>query len=295
MFRNVRFYRLEGDWPATEEMLSAQLAHAAFRPCSPLMERSTGFEPITGEPETSLCRRVNGADLMRLRSQTRVLPSAALNEALEERVQQYRARMGEMPSRREKRQLKEELYAELLSQALLRSERINGFFLPSEKLLGIDAGSEAKAERFISKLRLALDHISLIPLDFDEPVAKLLHRIFLGDGPKNFILGQECVMQAPGDERSTVRWNSIDLTDHSIRKHVTDGLNIDRLAIEYDAIMSCVIDRKNIVSKIKIVGADVEEHTGADEDPLARLDAEFVLLAGTLRRLVSDIGKALKE
>ena len=292
MFRNVRFYRLEGNWPATEEELSTQLANAIFKPCTPLAERSAGFEPISGEPGTSLARRVNGADLLRLRNQPRVLPAAAVNEALEERVVEFRTRTGDEPSRRQKRQLKEDLYTELLPQALLRSERTSGFFLLSEKLLGIDAGSENKAERFIAKLRIAFDSIEVIPLDFDEPVAKLLHRIFLGQGPKNFVLGHECVMQVPGDDRASVRWNAIDLTDHSIRKHVTDGLSIDRLAVEYDAVMSCIIDRNTVISKIKIVGTDVEDDI-ADEDPLTRLDAEFVLLTGTLRRLISDVGKAL--
>ena len=292
MFRNVRFYRIEGRWPETEEELSTQLTDAIFKPCGPLSERSTGFEPISGEHGTALCRRLNGADLIRLRSQSRILPAAAVNEALDERVVEFRARTGEEPSRRQKRQLKEDLHAELLPQALLRSERINGFFLLSEKLLGIDAGTESKAERFIEKLRIAFDSIDVIPLDFEEPVAKLLHRIFLGTGPKHFILGEECVMQIPGDDRASVRWTAIDLTDHLIRKHVTEGLNIDRLAIEYDAIMSCVIDRKNVFSKIRIVGADVEEDV-ADEHPLTRLDAEFVLLTGTLRRLINDVSTEL--
>src|SRR5262245_16289450 len=87
MFRSVRFYSLASPWLESEQELSAKLAGAAFRPCGPYAERSSGFEPPTGSDELGLARRVGGADHLRLRSQARVLPAAALNEALEVRLE----------------------------------------------------------------------------------------------------------------------------------------------------------------------------------------------------------------
>lgn len=40
MFRNVRFFRLDNEWPENEEALSQALEKAAFKPCGPLTERS---------------------------------------------------------------------------------------------------------------------------------------------------------------------------------------------------------------------------------------------------------------
>jgi len=95
MFRSVRFYSLVSPWPESEQELSEKLFNAAFKPCGPYVERSSGFEPPVGERHGLLARRVGGADLLRLRSQVRVLPAAALNEALEVRLDEYRARMQE--------------------------------------------------------------------------------------------------------------------------------------------------------------------------------------------------------
>ena len=50
--------------------------------------------PVSGKP-VSLARRVNGADLLRLRSQSRLLPPAVIAEELETRIQEYRERMNE--------------------------------------------------------------------------------------------------------------------------------------------------------------------------------------------------------
>ena len=98
MFRNVRWYTFEGRWPESEEDLSKALEKAAFRPCGPLTERSNGWEAVAPDVSESLARRVAGADLLRLRSQSRVLPHAAVNEELEIRVNEYRKKSGEEPS-----------------------------------------------------------------------------------------------------------------------------------------------------------------------------------------------------
>ena len=86
MFRNVRLFTIDNPWPDSEEALADALASAAFRACGPLTERSSGFESAAPEAGDSLARRVGGADLLRLRSQSRVLPAAAVNEELEARI-----------------------------------------------------------------------------------------------------------------------------------------------------------------------------------------------------------------
>ena len=55
--------------------------------------------------------------------------------------------------------------------------------------------------------------------------------------------------------------------------------------------MSCVLDENGVISKLRFIGMDddIDNHN----DPLARLDAEFVLVTGTLRKLVGDLEKAL--
>ena len=90
MFRNVRFYNLDSIWPDSEAALSQTLASAGFKPCGPLTERSTGWVPVDSDSSDLLARRLNGADLVRLRSQSRVLPHAAINEELEARIDEYR-------------------------------------------------------------------------------------------------------------------------------------------------------------------------------------------------------------
>ena len=291
MFRNVRLYAFSNPWPDSEEALSEALNSAAFKPCGPLTERSNGWEPPAPQAGDMLARRVNGADLIRLRSQSRVLPAAAVNEALEERVDDYRQRMGEEPPGREKRRLKAEVRDELLPKAMVKSERIWGFVDVAAKIVGIDAARPAMAERFERRLKAPFGDLDLKPLQFKSPVHEFLTAMFLGDAPPNFALGRECRMQDPSEAVSTVRWMNFDLGDSTIRRHVVDGMRLTHLGLVYDNIMSFVLDENGVITKLKFLGMD--DAPDDENEPLARLDAEFVLLTGSLRALLKDLGRIL--
>ena len=291
MFRNVRLYSFTNPWPQSEEELSTALQTAAFRACGPLTVRSNGWESPAPEAGEQLARRVNGADLLRLRSQSRVLPAAAVNEELETRIADYRQRMGEDPSGREKRRLKAEVRDELLPKSMLKSDRIWGFVDIASKVVGIDSAQPSMAERFERRLKAAFGDLDLDPLQFESPVGEFLTAMFLGDAPPKFTLGHECRMQAAGDEVSTVRWANFDLTDSTIRRHVVDGMRLTHLGLVYDNVMSFVLDENGVITKLKFLGMD--DAPDDDNEPLARLDAEFVLLTGSLRALLKDLQKIL--
>jgi recombination associated protein RdgC len=291
MFRNAHFFRLEGAWPESEDAVSERLEGSAFKPCGPLTERSSGWVPIDVDSSETLARRVNGADLIRLRSQSRVLPASAINEELETRIDEYRARMNEKPNAREKRRLKAETRDELLPKAMLKSDRISGYIDIKEKVLAVDAGQNAATERFLLHLRAPFDQVAINPLQFNRPVGELLNKIFFGSAPSQFSLGRECRMQDAADVRSIVRWSDFDLTDKSIKEHVANGMRLTHLAIVYDNLLSCVLDEEGVIRKMRFLGADDE---GDDSgDPLTRMDAEFVLMTGTLRYMLADMKKLL--
>ncbi len=292
MFRSVRFYRFKSPWPGSEQELSDALTRAAFTPCAPLTEKSSGWEPPAEGLDGVMCRRVDGADLLRLRTQSRVLPTAAVDEALEERITAYRTRTGELPGRREKRRLKAQTRDELLTRALLKSERTLGFCLVSEGVIGIDTTSQARAEKFLDFLRTPLQRFDAAPLAFKRPVGELITRIFLGDQPERFVLGRECRMLDPHDGKASVRFTDMELADQTVRRHVRDGLRLTHLGLVYDATLSCVLDENAQLSKLKLVGLD-EEDAAAHDEPLAELDAQFVLLTQTLRRMLADLGQLL--
>ena len=292
MFRNIRFYRISSPWPDSEEALSEKLSENAFAPCGAYSERSAGWEAPAMYDDAPLCRRVNGADLLQLRTQSRVLPVAAIKEAMVEKVDEYRQRMIQEPPRSELRRLREETREELLPRALLRSERTRGCFIPGESILAVDAGTDVRADNFVDRVRTCFGSFTGTPLVVNKPPGDLLKRIFLGETPAGFTLGRECRMQDVSDAKSIATWRGFELSDASIRRHVAEGMNLTHLGVEFEQVVSCVINQDGIISKFKFAEGDAVD-TPDSEDPLARLDADFVLLAGTLERLLITLKKLL--
>ena len=292
MLRSVRFYSVQSPWPASEQELSEKLATVPFKPCGTYTERSSGFEPPTGTEDAPLARRLGGADLLRVRTQVRVLPTAAVNEALEVRLAEYRQRMQEEPGRRTKRKLKDQTRDELLPKALLKSDRITALYLLQENVLAIGTSSETRAERFLEQLRAALGKLDTKPLAFERPLADFLTRVFAGDPPPKFALGRECRMRDRAEAKSSVRWQDVDLTQANVRRCVKDGMELTHLGIEFGSGMSGVLDANGAIGKFRLL--DLEEPPeDTSEEPLARFDAELALLGGTLRQLVAGLRQAL--
>jgi len=222
----------------------------------------------------------------------RMLPTAAVNEALEVRLAEYRQRMQEEPGRRTKRTLKEQTRDELLPKALLKSDRTTALFIGGERVLAVGAASESRAERLLERLRGALGKLDAEPLAFERPIDQVLTHIFSGDPPPKFVLGRECRMRDRADTKSQVRWQEVDLTAASVRRCIKDGMELTHLGIEFGGAMSGVLAANGTLGKLALSGLE-EPADEAVEEPLARLDAELALTGGTLRQLVASLRREL--
>jgi len=118
--------------------------------------------------------------------------------------------------------------------------------------------------------------VNFQPLEFEQPVHDFLNRVFLGGAPAEFTVGRECRMQDATDAASIVRWSNFDLSDHSIRDHVANGMRLTHLAIVYDNMMSFVLSESGVITKMKFLGMDDDNEDHGDA--LAEFDANSVPL-----------------
>ena len=293
MFNNLRFYRVHSEWPEDEAALSQKLAAAEFQPCGSITENSWGVEPPVDNAGDLLARRIAGADLLQMRVQTRVLPTAVVNEALDERIAAFKSRTDRNPSRKEKRDLKDEVYSELLPKTLLKSERMRGFYLVNEDILAVGTSSAPQAEKFIDVLRDGLGSLQAVPLAFRHPPESLLTKIFLGDEAEGFVLGRECRMRDTAEPKSSANWLETNLTDSSVRRHVQEGMEVDRLGLAFDGVLRCTLDGDLIMRKLRLEGIEQLRAEEGVDDPIAAHDAEFALYCGLIRKCLEGLKQQL--
>jgi recombination associated protein RdgC len=291
LFKNVRFYRLEGPLELDAATLEGQLAGRRFRPCGPLETATQGWCAPTGDEGAALVHGVNGCLLMCVRRQERLLPSTVVAESLDERVAEIEGVEVRTVGRAERRRLREAILAEMLPRAFLRSRRVLAYLDTVANWLVVDAASDKSAEDTVSLLRQMLGSLPAKPPRPSRPVAPLLTQWIEGGAlPQGFALGQDCELRDPEDTQSVVRCRGQDLAGEEIRTHLRAGKQVVKLALDWDEHLSLLLQDDLSLKRIRLANALLEEGLDADiEDPAARLDAEFALTALELRGLLAQL------
>jgi recombination associated protein RdgC len=291
LFKNVRFFRLDGPLDLDAATLEGQLATRRFRPCGPLDVATLGWYPPTGDEGAALVHGVNGCLLMGVRRQERLLPSAVVAEALDERVSEIEGAEVRSVGRAERRRLREDVLTEMLPRAFLRSRRVPAYLDTVAGWLVVDAGSDKAAEEVVSLLREMLGSLPAVPPRPNRPVTQLFTQWVEGAGlPEGFALGQDCELRDPEDKQSVVRCRGQDLAGEEIQTHLRAGKQVVKLALEWDDHLSLLLHDDLSIKRLRLADALIEDALGGDmEDPAARLDAEFALTALELRALLQRL------
>lgn len=250
-----------------------------------------GWCAPTGDDNAALVHGVNGCLLMSVRRQERLLPSTVVAEALDERVTEIEGAEVRSVGRAERRRLREQVLAEMLPRAFLRSRRVHAYLDTVAGWLVVDASSDKTAEEVVSLLREMLGRLPATPPRPNRPVAQLLTQWVEGTNlPQGFTLGQDCELRDPEDAQSVVRCRGQDLAGEEIQTHLRAGKQVVKLALEWDEHLSLLLQEDLSLKRLRLADALIEDAIAGDiEDHAARLDAEFALAALELRGLLEQI------
>lgn len=288
MFKNVRFYQLDDAGAVLAEATEERLAERRFRPCGPLETATFGWTPPLGERAEALTHSGNGCLLLTARRQERLLPSAVVAEAVDERAAEIEDREARDVGRAERRRLREEVLVEMLPRAFTRSRQVRAYVDGVAGLLVIDAASDKAAEELVSLLRETLGTLrARPPRPVRQPVSLMTAWVSGGELPEGLLLGDECELRDARDERSVVRCRGQDLAGEEISTHLRAGKEVVKLALDWQERLSFVLQDDLSLKRLRFADALVGEANEPQiEDPAARFDAEFAIMALELRGLL---------
>ncbi|HSG90762.1 MAG TPA: recombination-associated protein RdgC [Pseudomonadales bacterium] len=296
-FRNIRAWRLDAPWTITADDLSAALAGEAFAPCAPGQAETLGWEPPLAEHPDMFVREIAGRQLMRARIQERILPTGAVNEILAERVAELEASEGGPIRGARRRELADNVRAELMPRALLHSNR-NWLLVDRESgLIIVDTATAARGEALLTMLRGSLGNLGVRPLAFTRPIDGTL-TAWLSSGvlPQDFALGQWCDLEHPQDTANKVRFRGQPLDEDEVTATLERGLRVTALELLWDMgaeePLRCVLSEDGALRRLRIPSSD-DAAVGDDESDAARLDADLALLGLSLGRFFTALFPAL--
>jgi recombination associated protein RdgC len=303
MFKSACFFRIADDFQLPPlEALERVLHKARFVPCGPTQPESTGWVAPRGNKSKVLAELVGGHLVLKLCTEKRAVPSSAIKSAVEERIERYKTETGnERVPAKLKKEFKEEVLLDLLPRAF--SKRITTLLWldPKSKMLVVDAGSLAAADRVVSSLLAALLEVPGAGPALDlqlvhtqsSPAASMSHWLSTREAPWRFTVDRDCELKAVDEQKSAVRYARHTLDIDEVAQHIAAGKVPTQLALTWNDRVSFMLTDAGQIRKLKmldVVVKEADDAKGKDDD---NFDANAAILTGELSQLIPDLLEAL--
>lgn len=296
-FKNFTFFRFPSSLDFNE--LETGLSECRLKPVGDLELQSVGFVSPLGKHSTDLSRTIANVTWLTVGSQTRVLPPAAVNNALDDRVAAIEEKEGRMLGSAARRRVKEDLVHEMLPRAFVKPGRTDAILMPALGLLMVDTASRKTAEGVVSMIRHALGSFPALPLNAEKPVRQVLtdwlREGHSGSLPADINLGEEAELRSPHDAGAIVKLQRHELERDQVIDHLDAGMQVSRLGVTVGGRNSFVMSDDLVVRKFQLLDGVVDSlDTHESEDLLAELDARFVLMTGEARSVFNVLSESFR-
>lgn len=306
-FRNLLIYRLTDPGfslpdpvlpenalaDTASDALQNRLEDQPFRPCGSQDTLSLGWVAPLPAGEL-LYHRAGDCTLFCQRRQQKVLPAAAVNEQLDEKIAEIEHAEARKVYRRERQQLKEDLTQTLLPRALTRSARGHVYFDARRRLLLVDGSNRNRAEELLNSLRECLGSLPAVPMDTrHSPESAMTVWLHEQQPPANFTLGRQCELRDPLTQTNVIRARDQDLDAEELRRHLDAGKQVTRLGLTWNDAVDFVLCEDGTLRGLKFADRLREQAEDA-EDARARFDQSFAVMTLELGQLLDDLVAGLE-
>ena len=289
-FKNIIVYRFNVPVSADDiAKLAEKMAEFSFKPCESNQLASMGWVPPLGNNGTDLVHAASGNVMICARKQQKIIPAGAVNELLEERVIKIEERDGRKLSKKERRDLKDQISYELLPKALTRSALLFAYISPKDGMLVVNSSTHKIAEELLALLRETLGSLPVVPLATKKVPADAM-TVWLNhhSSPSGFFIGGDCDLRDCFEEGGSAVLKKQDLQSEAVDCMLT-GMRVRKLALSWSDRIECVVDDALVIRKLRF--SDIVQEKA--EDPAAQFDTDFSIMALELSEFIRALVDAL--
>jgi recombination associated protein RdgC len=291
-FKNLVVYRLSAGWSRKAEDLEAKLARQPLQKCGGFEMESRGW--ACPQHEGQYLYQQNRQWLLALGHEQKLLPASVIRDVAQERIVEMEGMLGHPIGRRQKRDIRDKVTAELMPRALSRRRRTYAWIDTANGWLAVDAAGEPKAEEFMETLRKTEDDLPVTRLETQSsPSAAMSRWIMEGEVEGPFGIDQDLELRTPDPTKATVRYARHPLEGRDIRDHIKAGKEPVRLGLTWNERISFVLTEQLHVKRLSFLDILERESGEETEDEDERFDIDFALMTGELSRMLADLVKVL--
>ena len=289
-FRALRPYRLPSRLGINAEEMERRLQTRTFSACTPVQASSLGWVPALDDAASALVHSAGPYWMVRLKREEKLLPATVVREQANERCAQIAKVQGRKVSRRERLAVIDEVTQDLLLRAFSRSSSIRAIIADQAGWIWIDSSSARRSEEVLNHLREALGNLpAVLPETQRAPAHIMTQWLTQGGTPDSIELGNEADFADRREEGSSVKIRGVPLDSEEVLAHLAAGHQVEKVALEWDARLAAVVDKDLSLRRLKFREVIRETNDELVEDPLAKADADFLILCEILQGIQSDL------
>jgi recombination associated protein RdgC len=302
MFKSACFFRIADGFTLPDlDAFERVLQKGRFVPCGPTQAESTGWVAPRAKGK-KLAEVVGGHMILKLCTERRAVPSSAVKAAVEERIERYKAETGnERVPGKVKKEFKEEVLLDLLPRAFSKRSTTLLWLDAKGRMLVVDAGSLAAADRIVSSLLAALLEVPGAGPALDlqmvntqtSPAASMAHWLSTREAPWHFTVDRDCELKMPDELKSVVRYARHTLEIDEVAQHIAAGKVPTQLALTWNERVSFVLTDAGQLRKLKMLDVVLKESEDAKGKADDNFDGNAAILTGELSQLIPDLLEAL--
>lgn len=294
-FKNLIIYRFTQPFTLTAEQFEEKLLEFAFTPCMSQEQTRYGWTAPLGKFSDGLVHAVGENFWICARKEEKLVPAAVVKDAVTEKAERIAEEESRRVSSKEKQQLKDDVLLELLPRAFSRYSQTQAYIDAKNGYLLIDASSFNKAEELMALLRKTLSTLPVLPLDTEHLPTSVMTRWLENESAHHgFEVLDEAELTEPGDEGAIVRFKRQQLEGAELQAHLEAGKKASKLLLSYSDRITFLFAEDYTLKRIRFDDLVLDENSEIDdEDPIARLDADFSLMCGEIAALLPALINAL--
>lgn len=288
-FKNVMIYKLTSELSLENNALEALLQETKFTPCSEHDMSKFGWScPLAG---SDLLHFSQGKQFLLIsHKEDKLLPANIIKAETEKRIAELEEKEARKLKKTEKQAIKDQAVSVLLPRAFSKHQFTAIWLDLESQLVYVDAASSKRAEDTLALLRKTLGSLPVVPISFVlSPAEVMTNWVAQGHTPSWLDLLEEAELKS-FDTDSVIRCKRQDLESEEIVQHLQAGKFITKLAIDWEAHFSCVLNEDATLSRLKFADEVREKNDDIlKEDIAQRFDADFLLMTEELSAFTSKI------
>ena len=279
------------------ELGTTQIERCRLKPIGPLEMTTAGFmDVIQGTLSADITFAGEQGLWLAVGLTKKILPAAAVHEALTKRLKEFEEQHGRQLGGRERKRMKDDLLHDMLPSAFNVTKRTDAIIFPRRGLLAVGTASPKAAEHVVSEIRGCLGSFPALPLNAEVSPREVLTNLlaypaaledsglFLGDGAK---------LVDPIEGGASVTLKDQELICDEVDKHLEAGKQVKSLDLVHGDRSRFTLGEDLVLRKLKI-GEAVMDEVNDEGDSDAFQIATMTILCAELLPLFDIMATAFK-